>query len=111
MLGKWDSGGLTESVLDCRVSPSTPTMKQAWDAGVVVAKRLRIEINVWKRFMLAEVDRGLGINLLCFKQIGFEAKEIMGDSIEVEQIVELCLSAFDIFAFSPAPFSVKLRGT
>lgn len=40
--------------------------------------------------MLAEVDRDLGIKLLCFKQIGFEAKEILEDSIEVEQIVQLC---------------------
>lgn len=64
-----------------------------------------------RHFMLAEVDRDVGIKLLCFKQIGFEAKEILEDSIEVEQIVQLCLFPFDIFAFALAPFHFKLRGT
>ncbi len=41
----------------------------------------------------------------------FEAKVILGVVIEVEQIVELCLYAFDILAFLSVSFSVKLGGT
>ena len=47
-----------------------------------------------ERWVLAEVDWAFSIKSLCFKQMGFEAKEILGDAIEAEQIGELCL--FDL---------------
>ncbi len=48
-----------ESVPDCHVLTSTPTIKQAWDATVVVARSPRTETNVHR-----VLDKSVGRSLV-----------------------------------------------
>ena len=77
---------------------------------MVGAKRPSTKSKVWERCLLAEVDRTFSIKSLCFKQMGFEAKEILGMRIEVGQIGELCSFDSDILAFLLVLVFAKLGG-